>query len=150
MKLQPLGSDVMIHAIESPSITEGGIYVPETARKLTNQGIILKLGPRVGDTDLTPGDHVCFNAHSGNQVAVRDGGIFYFIPIDLIVAKFDNSETPVILTDTMSVKRVISERIGEMKTDGYIEMVFSGILDQIEQDLHDRIDQITLAEGFIF
>jgi len=140
--LLPIGDDVIIHPLDRATKV-GSIYLTDKSRleKRTNQGIIIAKGPLVSN-DLDTADHVFFNGYSGDKLAFKDHGEFFVVPESHIICKVQNST--VVLMDTETVKRVIQERFGELKVHK------NATLDHIEQSLLDRIDTITVAEGWEF
>jgi len=151
--LLPIGDDVIIHPLDRATKV-GSIYLTDKTRleKRTNQGIIIAKGPLVSN-DLDTADHVFFNGYSGDKLAFKDHGEFFVIPESHVICKVQNST--VVLMDTETVRRVIQERFGEVhhreleshSTEG---KKVSYWLKRIERDLLDRIDTITIAEGWEF
>jgi len=140
----PLGRDVIIHPIEREAKV-GRIYLTDKSRldKRTNQGIIVAKGPLVSD-DIDTADHVFFNGYTGDQITFEDGGQFFVVPEEFLICKIEHSS--VVLMSTETVKRIIQERFGELHSQG----VDNHSLTELEQSLLDRIESITIAEGFEF
>ena len=150
MKLRPIGNDVIIHPIDNPQMSEGGIHLPEREKRdVINQGFIIAKGPAVRE-ELEIADHVLFNGYTGDKVSLRSGGIFFVIPEDFIVAVMTGSG--VVLLDTKMMKRIILERFGELHlmNEGNPDESVGLFLDSVQMDLIERIDAITMAEGFEF
>ena len=146
----PIGNDCIIHPFKYPEKI-GLLHVPDRSKKRTNQGIIIAKGPLVSD-DLDTADHVFFNGYTGDQIAIEGGGRFFVIPEPHIICRVRNSK--VVLMDTVTVKRIIGERFGELHSSvSYSFASGSKIivtLEDIEQSLLDRIESITVAEGWDF
>ncbi len=138
-----IGNDVIVHPIY-PDEKIGSIFIPDSVRRRVNQGIVTDLGPDVRE-NLETSDHVMFNGYSGDKLTFADGGEFYVVPEPFIIAKVVNSD--VILMDTITVKRLIQARFGELYVIYGFEMP---MLKEIEQSLLERIESITMAEGFEF
>jgi chaperonin GroES len=75
LKLKPLGSRVVIEAIEQEEITAGGIVLPETAKEKPQQGMVLAVGQGDRDDDgkriamdVSVGDKVLFAKYSGTEI----------------------------------------------------------------------------------
>jgi chaperonin GroES len=75
LKLKPLGSRVVIEAIEQEEITAGGIVLPETAKEKPQQGMVLAVGQGDRDEDgkriamdVAVGDKVLFAKYSGTEI----------------------------------------------------------------------------------
>jgi len=146
----PIGNDCILHPFKYPEKI-GSLHVPDRSKKRTNQGIIIAKGPLVSD-DLDTADHVFFNGYTGDQIAIEGGGRFFVIPESHIICKVRNSS--VVLMDTVTVKRIIEERFGEMRSINNAlwvgDQTSESVYDEIETSLLDRIDSITVAEGWEF
>ena len=140
----PIGNDCILHPFKYPEKI-GLLHVPDRSKKRTNQGIIIAKGPLVSD-DLDTSDHVFFNGYTGDQIAIEGGGRFFVIPESHIICKVRNSK--VVLMDTVTVKRIIGERFGELISQDIHPLDLS--LESIEKSLLDRIGSITVAEGWEF
>jgi len=140
----PLGNDVIIHPFDFPAKI-GSIYVPDTAKKRVNQGIIIAKGPLVSD-DVDTADHVFFNGYTGDKLVFEDSSEFYVIPESHLICKVKQSN--VMIMDTETIKRIISERFGELRSRNDQDDWF--FLNSIEESLLDRIDTLAIAEGWEF
>lgn len=70
--IKPLRGNVVVERVEALTKTDGGLYVPETAQKLKNQGIVVG----VGDGRITDDGKVIEpQCAKGDEVVFRDGGI---------------------------------------------------------------------------
>lgn len=145
--LRAIGDDLIIHPFEHPPKI-GSLWIPETTKKRVNQGIVVHKGPLCSD-DIEISDHVLFNGYTGDQVAIETTGKFFVIPESHIIAIVQPSD--VVLMDVMTIKRLIQERFGELKS-----MEITSISDPdefmegIAQSLLDRIDTLSVAEGYEF
>ncbi len=150
-KLRPIRNDVLVHPFDKPSKI-GSIHVPdqEQRRHRTNNGIVVSLGPLCSD-DLSIGDHVLFNGYSGDKVTVENG-IFFLVPESHVIGKVLDSKVK--LMDSETVKRLISERLGEdlMKLDPQfgVNKVVRNILSQFSDSLYERLDSFIQSEGMEF
>lgn len=140
----PLGDDVIIHPFEYPARI-GRIYVPDPSKRRVNQGIIVAKGPLVSD-DVDTADHVFFSGYTGDKIVFKEGGEFFVVPESHLICKVRNSK--VVLMDTETVKRIIQERFGEIRTIETEVSIIRSTIDEIETSLLDRIDTITIAEGW--
>jgi len=73
-KLKPLGSRVVIKALEREEITKSGIVLPDTAKEKPQEGRVLAVGPGERDEDgkripveLKEGDRVLFQKYAGTE-----------------------------------------------------------------------------------
>jgi chaperonin GroES len=77
MNIQPLGSRVVIKALEKEERTKSGILLPDTAKEKPQQGKVLAVGTgkvlengtRIA-LEVKEGDTVIFSKYSGTEVKV--------------------------------------------------------------------------------
>lgn len=146
-KLNPLGNDVIIHPIEESDKTESGLlYKPEYKKPKVNKGIIIAKGPLVTD-ELEIGEPVLFNARSGTKITLPNG-IFFVLPEPAIECKLENYD--VMLVDSVTMKRLITECLGDLRVK-YPNIFIEGIdWNEIEDALHNRINDMIPSEGLEF
>jgi len=80
LKLKPLGSRVVIKALEREEMTKSGIVLPDTAKEKPQEGKVLSVGPgdRHPDTgeripvELKDGDRVLFQKYAGTEFKLDD------------------------------------------------------------------------------
>ena len=78
MKIEPLGARVLIRPLDQETVTESGIYIPETAKEKPQQGIVEAVGDEEEmSTDLTVGDKVIFPKYTGTEIKI--GGVEYLL-----------------------------------------------------------------------
>jgi len=80
LKLKPLGSRVVIKALEREEMTKSGIVLPDTAKEKPQEGKVLSVGP--GDrhpgtgeripVELKDGDRVLFQKYAGTEFKLDD------------------------------------------------------------------------------
>jgi chaperonin GroES len=66
IKIQPLGTRVVIQALEQESKTSSGLFIPETAKEKPQTGVVMA----VGDDEsvrLKVNDRVLFAKYSGTE-----------------------------------------------------------------------------------
>lgn len=83
--LRPLGDRVVVKVITAEEKTQGGIYLPDTAKEKPQEGEVVAVGPgRVLDNgtrippEVKKGDRVVFAKYSGTEVKV-DGEEYLII-----------------------------------------------------------------------
>jgi chaperonin GroES len=90
--VKPLGDRVLVEPIEEPEVTPTGIAIPETAREVPTEGVVIELG--TGRTDkegrklpfeIKPGDHVLLKKYGGTEVELEDK-VFKMVQADDILA----------------------------------------------------------------
>ena len=74
LKLKPLGSRVVIKALDREEITKSGIVIPDTAKEKPQEGRVLAVGPGGLDKNgnkvvmtLKEGDRVLYQKYSGTE-----------------------------------------------------------------------------------
>ncbi len=74
-KIRPLGPHVLVHRVDAEDVTEGGIVLPDMAKRRAFRGIVVAVGAgRVLDdgTRLPPttkeGDDVIFKEYVGTEM----------------------------------------------------------------------------------
>ena len=80
LKLKPLGSRVVVKALEREEMTKSGIVLPDTAKEKPQEGKVLAVGPgdRHPDTgqripvELKEGDRVLFQKYAGTEFKLDD------------------------------------------------------------------------------
>ncbi|HEX4743159.1 MAG TPA: co-chaperone GroES [Candidatus Limnocylindria bacterium] len=80
LKLKPLGSRVVVKALEREEMTKSGIVLPDTVKDKPQEGKVLAVGPgdRHPDTgerikvELKEGDRVLFQKYSGTEFKLDD------------------------------------------------------------------------------
>lgn len=75
MTLRPLGDRIVVKAIEEEERTQGGIYLPDTAKEKPQQGEVIAVGTgRVLENgqkvqpEVNVGDRIIFAKYGGTEV----------------------------------------------------------------------------------
>ncbi len=73
-------------------MSEGGIYIPESARSGLTQGTVIKKGAQVSDYDI--GDEIIFQQHSETRIEM-DGELIILLHQNnvILVAKADSADS---------------------------------------------------------
>ena len=73
-KLKPLGSRVVIKALDREEMTKSGLVLPDTAKEKPQEGKVLAVGPGDRDedgkripVDLKEGDKVLYQKYAGTE-----------------------------------------------------------------------------------
>jgi chaperonin GroES len=80
LKLKPLGSRVVVKALDRDEQTKSGIFLPDTAKEKPQEGKVLAVGPgdRHPDTgeripvELKEGDRILFQKYAGTEFKLDD------------------------------------------------------------------------------
>lgn len=74
LKLKPLGSRVVVKALEREEVTKSGIVLPDTAKEKPQEGKVVAVGPggfdkhgNKVDMTLKVGDRVLYQKYSGTE-----------------------------------------------------------------------------------
>jgi chaperonin GroES len=86
MSLRPINGQVLLEPLTSDERTVGGLFLPEAARELPSEGIIVALPPG-NHPELAVGDHVAFKAVAGEEITL-DGSKRRLVPLGDLLGKF--------------------------------------------------------------
>ena len=88
MNIKPLGERVLIKLLESEEMTQGGIYIPDTAKEKPQEGEVVAVGPgrtlddgKKAPMEVKVGDIVLFAKYSGTEFK-RDGVEYMLLNAD--------------------------------------------------------------------
>lgn len=91
LQLQPLGSRVVIKALEREEMTKSGIVLPDTAKEKPQEGRVLAVGPGDRDEDgdripveLKVGDRVLFQKYAGTEFKLDDEELLILAEKDVL------------------------------------------------------------------
>jgi len=75
MKIRPLHDRVIVKRLDEAEMTQGGLYIPDSAREKPVQGEVIAVGAGKRDKagslmalDVKAGDRVLFSKYSGTEV----------------------------------------------------------------------------------
>lgn len=144
--IQVLDRDILLHPIEQPSMSKGGLHKPDAWKHKPVKGIVITKGPNCKYKEITHGDVVLVSAYAGEKVTLEDEGIFWLVQEDDIAAKL-LAEPKIKLVDTETLKRIIDEVAGEyfQKNKDVI-----GYVNDYIGDLEARLNDLTQNEGMEF
>lgn len=86
VKIQPLGTRVLIKPLDQESKTASGLYIPETAKEKPQTGLVIA----VGDSEevcLKVNDKVLFPKYTGTEFKI-DGEEYLLMECSDVLAKF--------------------------------------------------------------
>ncbi|HEY6030035.1 MAG TPA: co-chaperone GroES, partial [Gaiellaceae bacterium] len=69
-EIQPLGSRVLVHVLEEPTVTSSGIVLPDTAKEKPQRGEVVAIGDDDELIKVAPGDVVLYPKYTGAEVTV--------------------------------------------------------------------------------
>ena len=85
MRVQPLGTRVLIKPLEQDSKTSSGIYLPETAKEKPQHGLVVAIGDDE-TIKVKPQDKVLFAKYTGTEIQV-DGANHLILESNDILAR---------------------------------------------------------------
>jgi chaperonin GroES len=85
LKIQPLGTRVVVKAIEQEGKTAFGLYLPETAKEKPQSGLVMAIGDSE-DIKLKPGDKVLFAKYTGTEFKL-DGQDYLLLECNDVLAR---------------------------------------------------------------
>jgi chaperonin GroES len=78
MAVKPLEDRVLVKPIEKESVTESGLYLPESSKERPIQGEVVATGPgklldngKRADLSVKKGDRVVYGKYAGTEVEVK-------------------------------------------------------------------------------
>ena len=90
-KISPLGDRVLVRQDDEPQKTEGGIYLPETAKEAPQYGTVVCTGPgkllengQTRELTVKEGDKVIFGKYSGTKVKIGQEELLFMREDDII------------------------------------------------------------------
>lgn len=99
MRLQPLGSRVVVTPDEEKETSEGGVHLPDTAVQRPEMGTIEAVGPgRMLDNGtilpiaLQRGDRVVFSRYAGSDIRLGQKKFLLFEERDILILIHNDPE----------------------------------------------------------
>ena len=87
MKLTPTKDRVVIKPTESVEKTQGGIYIPDSAKEKPKEGEVVAVGKLEEGYNLKVGDKVIYESFGGTEVTV-EGKKYLIMKSKDILAKY--------------------------------------------------------------
>lgn len=86
LKGKILAGRILIKPQEAESKTSGGLYIPETAKKKPNMGIVILTGAAKTDElmELSVGDNVFYAKRSGTELNIDGEGYLLMSQTDIL------------------------------------------------------------------
>lgn len=92
MKIKPVGNKVLVEPLEAPDKSKGGLFIPDAAKQIPQEGIVRAVGTgeytangTLIPIDVKEGDKVLISKYGGTEVKV-DGKAFKIVLVDEIIA----------------------------------------------------------------
>ncbi len=94
--LKPLADRVVVKPVEQAEKTSGGIFLPETAKDESQEGVIVAVGPgrTLDDGKLVPisvkvGEHVLYAKYGGSKIKVDGSEVLIIAEKDVLAIVSD-------------------------------------------------------------
>jgi len=78
MAVKPLEDRVLVKPVEEEMVTEGGIYLPETAKERPMRGTVVAVGPgkrldngKRAEMSIKKGDTVVYGKYAGSEIEIK-------------------------------------------------------------------------------
>lgn len=71
VKIQPLGSRVLLRPIQEQSRTSSGLYIPDTAKEKPQTGEVVAIGDNTEEIKVTVGQKVLFPKYTGTEIKIE-------------------------------------------------------------------------------
>jgi len=92
MKVRPLGDKIIVKRDEAESVTDSGIYLPESAKDKPKQGKVIALGngnlnKETGERmpfTVKKGDDVIFSSYSGTEIKIDGEDVLIMTEDDIL------------------------------------------------------------------
>jgi len=92
MKVRPLGDKIIVKRDEAESVTDSGIYLPESAKDKPKQGKVIALGngnlnKETGERmpfTVKKGDDVIFSSYSGTEIKIDGEDLLIMTEDDIL------------------------------------------------------------------
>lgn len=90
MKITPLGNRVLIQPVMEEEKTASGIYIPETAKEIKKQGIVIETSASMDEKKcpINKGDTILYSGYSFDEMDV-DGEKYIVLDYKNIIAKIE-------------------------------------------------------------
>jgi co-chaperonin GroES (HSP10) len=77
MKWNPPANLLVLRPVTQSEKTQGGVFIPETSRKLIDEGVVVELGPKVDQSlfagGIKIGDRVAVRRYAGGWLKLAKG-----------------------------------------------------------------------------
>lgn len=85
MSIKPIGDRILVKPKETEAKTKGGIYIPETAKEKTQEGVVLAVGDDKDVIKVKVKDTIIYDKYAGTTITV-DGEDQLILKMDDILA----------------------------------------------------------------
>lgn len=85
MSIKPIGDRILVKPKESETKTKGGIYIPDTAKEKTQEGVVLAVGDDDEVIKVKVKDTIIYDKYAGTNITV-DGEEQLILKMDDILA----------------------------------------------------------------
>ena len=96
-QFKPLADRVVVKPVEQAEKTTGGIFLPETAKDESQEGVIIAVGPgrtldngTVVSVAVKVGDHVLYAKYGGSKIKVDGSEVLIIAEKDVLAVVSDS------------------------------------------------------------
>ncbi len=93
MRIEPLGSRVLLRVLAEESVTKSGIHLPDTAKEKPQRGEVVAIGDDTELIRVTPGDRVLFAKYTGTEIRLDDADHLIIDAAELLAVERNGKET---------------------------------------------------------
>ena len=87
MKLRPINGRIVVKPSKAKEKTEGGIYLPDTAREKLSEGEVIAVASDATE-EVVVGDYVIYKKFGGTEVELNDEN-YILLNEDDLLAKYE-------------------------------------------------------------
>lgn len=147
MALQPLRDIIAVIPL-GDSQKVGSLFIPETAKQRTDQGVVLYRGPQC--RHLRVGDHVFFSGYTGTKVTIEPQGELIFMKETDVFFYDDGEPTEAFVTHSQLIE-FIDKAAGELsqRVGAGLATYDTAAIVEIAEQLKDILNR-RLASGLEF
>lgn len=69
--VRPLGARVLVRVLEEESVTQSGLFIPDTAKEKPQRGEVVAVGDDEDLLKVSPGDVVLYPRYSGTELRLE-------------------------------------------------------------------------------
>lgn len=93
MKIRPINDRVVVKPLEAAEKTAGGVYLPNTAKEVQNEGKVIAVAEDATE-EVAVGDRVIYKEFGGTKVTIEGEDYILLSSDDLLVKYVAADEIP--------------------------------------------------------
>ncbi len=89
--IKPIGERILIKPLESEERTQGGIYIPESAKENKKQGEIIEIGSnKASELGLKKGNRIIYGGYSHEEIEINNNK-FIILELKDVLARVEEN-----------------------------------------------------------